>query len=122
MKFTRHIPLYLVILIALNSLYKYYTTNLEYEIRHYLCFVLIALAITFLVLKKKKTSFNITLFILLLSTFDLLRYSFITHKIRIGGIINNVDLGISIQTRSLLFLVLFIILNRDYFVFKKHQV
>lgn len=114
MKFKRHTPLVFITLIALKSIYNYYTTDLEYEIRHYLCFILIGLAITFLAHKNEKISFYITFIILVLSSFDLLRYSLITNKVGIGGVINDLDLGISIQTRSLVFLIIFIILNKDF--------
>ena len=117
MKYSRHIILLIIVLISLYSLYNFFTTNHVYEIRHYLCFILIGLAITFLAVKNEKISFLITFTILVLSTFDLLRYSLITNKIGISINIYDLDIGISVQTRSLIFLIIFIVLNRD-FVFQ----
>jgi hypothetical protein len=83
-----------------------------------MCFILIGLAITFLASKNERASLQITFIILVLSTFDLLRYSMFTHKVGFSFNLKDLDLGISIQTRSLLFLVLFLILNRDFLRYK----
>ena len=113
MKVIKYLPLFIITLISLKSFYNFSTTNLEYEFRHYAAFFLIGLALILLVIRKEKVSFYLTFLILTLSTFDLLRYSLITQKFRLGGMLNNVDVSIGIQTRSLLLLVLFVILNRD---------
>ncbi len=108
------LPLMLMVLIGLKSFYEYYTTDFEYGIEQYLCFVLLFIAVLLYLLRKLTLATHLTFVILILSTFDLLRYSLITKKITFGVSINSYDLSLSIQPRSFLFLVLFLILNKDY--------
>ena len=108
------LPLMLMLLIGLKSFYDYYTTDFEFDIEHYLCFALLFIAVLLYLLRKHTLASHLTFVILILSTFDLLRYSLITKKLTFGGSINSYDLSLSIQPRSFLFLMLFLILNKDY--------
>lgn len=110
----KFLPLIFIILIALNSVRIYYLSDLDYDGKHFICFILITIALFFILSKNLDNAKIFTLAILTFSTFDLLRYSLTTRKIIFGSSIEDFGLSLTIQPRSLIFLIIFIVLNRDF--------